>query len=48
LRYDDDTMTDTLWMLTPDAYLRLVRDAGWPFERFQDWLTDVLLRLFLE
>ena len=47
LRYDEDTMTDTLWMLTPDAYLRLVRDAGWPLERFQDWLTDVLLRLFL-
>ena len=48
LRYDEDTMTDTLWMLTPDAYLRLVRDAGWPLERFQDWLTDVLLRLFLD
>jgi AcrR family transcriptional regulator len=48
LRYDEDTMTDTLWMLTPDAYLRLVRDAGWPVERFQDWLTDVLLRLFLD
>jgi AcrR family transcriptional regulator len=48
LRYDEDTMTDTLWMLTPDAYLRLVRDAGWPLERFEDWLTDVLLRLFLD
>jgi AcrR family transcriptional regulator len=48
LRYDEATITDTLWMLTPDAYLRLVRDAGWPPERFQDWLTDVLLRLFLD
>lgn len=48
LRYDEDTITDTLWMLTPDAYLRLVRDAGWPLERFQDWLTDVLLRLLLD
>ena len=48
LRYDEATMTDTLWMLTPDAYLRLVRDAGWPLERFQDWLTDVLLRVFLD
>jgi AcrR family transcriptional regulator len=48
LRYDEGTMTDTLWMLTPDAYLRLVRDAGWPIERFQDWLADVLLRLFLD
>jgi hypothetical protein len=35
-------------MLTPDAYLRLVRDAGWSVERFQRWLTDVLLRLFLD
>jgi len=48
VRYDEDTITDTLWMLTPDAYLRLVRDAGWPVERFQAWLTDVLLRLFLD
>ena len=48
VRYDEDTMTDMLWMLTPDAYLRLVRDAGWPLERFQGWLTDVLLRLFLD
>jgi AcrR family transcriptional regulator len=48
LRYDEDTITDTLWMLTPDAYLRLVRDAGWSVERFQRWLTDVLLRLFLD
>ena len=47
LRYDEETITDTLWMLTPDAYLRLVRDAGWSVERFQDWLTDVLLRLLL-
>ena len=48
LRYDEDTITDTLWMLTPDAYLRLVRDAGWTPERFQDWLTDVLVRLLLD
>ena len=48
LRYDEDTITDTLWMLTPDAYLRLVRDAGWPVERFEDWLTDLLLRLLLD
>jgi hypothetical protein len=28
--------------------LRLVRDAGWPVERYQHWLADVLLRLFLD
>ena len=47
-RYDESTMTDTLWMLTPDAYLRLVQDAGWPLDRFQDWLSDLLVRLFLD
>jgi AcrR family transcriptional regulator len=48
LRYDEDTITDTMWTLTPDAYLRLVHDAGWPVERFQAWLADVLQRMFLE
>ena len=48
VRHDEGTMTDTLWMLTPDAYLRLVQDAGWPVERFQDWLTDVLQRVLLD
>jgi AcrR family transcriptional regulator len=47
VRYDENTITDTLCMLAADAYLRLVRDAGWPTDRYQDWLTDVLLRLFL-
>jgi AcrR family transcriptional regulator len=48
VRYDEGTITDTLCMLAADAYLRLVRDAGWPVERYQDWLTDALLRLFLD
>lgn len=48
LRYDEDTITDTMWMLAPDAYLRLVHDAGWPVERFQAWLSDLLQRMFLE
>ena len=48
VRYDEDTITDTLWMLDTRRLPRLVRDAGWPVERFQDWLTDVLLRLFLD
>lgn len=47
-RHDEDTMTATMWTLTPDAYLRLVHDAGWPVERFQTWLTDLLNRMFLE
>ena len=48
VRYDEDIITDTLCMLAADAYLRLVHDARWPLERFQDWLTDVLRRLFLD
>ena len=48
LRCDIDTMTDTLWMLQPAAYLRLVRDAGWPPERYESWLADLLTRLFLQ
>ena len=48
LRYDEDTVTDTMWTLAPDAYLRLVHDAGWPVERFQAWLADLLQRMFLE
>jgi AcrR family transcriptional regulator len=47
LRCDIDTMTDTLWMLQPAAYLRLVCDAGWPVERYEAWLADLLSRLFL-
>ncbi len=48
LRYDENTITDTMWTLAPDAYLRLVHDAGWPVERFQAWLADLLQRMFLE
>jgi AcrR family transcriptional regulator len=48
LRYDEDTITDTMWTLAPDAYVRLVHDAGWPVERFQAWLADLLQRMFLE
>jgi AcrR family transcriptional regulator len=48
LRCDEETITDTMWTLAPDAYLRLVHDAGWPVERFQAWLADLLQRMFLE
>jgi AcrR family transcriptional regulator len=48
VRCDVDTLTDTLWMLQPAAYLRLVADAGWTDERYELWLTDLLTRLVLE
>lgn len=47
LRYDEATITDTMWMLAPDAYLRLVHDASWPVDRFEAWLADLLQRMFL-
>jgi AcrR family transcriptional regulator len=48
VRYDERTITDVLCMLAADAYLRLVLGAGWPVERYEDWLADALLRLFLD
>jgi AcrR family transcriptional regulator len=48
LRLDERTMTDTLWTLASDSYLRLVRDSGWARERYETWLADLLTRLFLE
>lgn len=48
VRCDVDTLTDTLWMLQPAAYLRLVADAGWTAERYETWLADLIARLVLE
>ena len=48
VRCDVDTLTDTLWMLQPAAYLRLVVDAGWSAERYETWLADTITRLALE
>lgn len=47
-RCDADTLTDTLWMLQPAAFLRLVVDAGWTTERYERWLADLLTRFVLE
>ena len=48
LRLEEDTMTETLCMLAADAYIRLVRDAGWPIEKLEAWVADLMQRLFLE
>jgi AcrR family transcriptional regulator len=48
VRCDVDTLTDTLWMLQPAAYLRLVVDADWTIERYETWLADLITRLVLE
>jgi AcrR family transcriptional regulator len=48
LRCDQTTAADMLWALIPDAYVRLVQQAGWSDEKFQAWLADVLEHVLLE
>ncbi len=47
LREDVDTITETMWAMIPALYLRLVRDAGWPPDRFETWLGDTFIQLWL-
>ena len=47
LREDVNTITDTMWAMIPALYLRLVRDAGWPPDRFETWLGDTFVQLWL-
>ena len=47
LRQDVRTITETMWAMIPALYLRLVRDAGWPPARFETWLGDTFIQLWL-
>jgi len=47
LRYDERVLADMLLALPPDAYYRLVCEEGWPAEKFQQWLADLLQRACL-
>ena len=47
LRQDVRTITETMWAMIPGIYLRLVRDAGRPPDRFETWLGDTFIRLWL-
>jgi AcrR family transcriptional regulator len=47
LREDVRTITETMWAMIPALYLRLVRDAGWPPDRFETWLGDTFIQLWL-
>jgi hypothetical protein len=47
LREDVRTITATMWAMIPALYLRLVRDAGWPPARFETWLGDTFIQLWL-
>lgn len=47
LRCDEQVLADMLLALPPDAYYRLVCEEGWPAEKFQGWLADLLQRVCL-
>ena len=47
LREDVGTITETMWAMIPALYLRLVRDAGWPPARFETWLGETFIQLWL-
>jgi AcrR family transcriptional regulator len=47
LREDVRTITETMWAMIPALYLRLVRDAGWPPARFETWLGQTFIQLWL-
>jgi AcrR family transcriptional regulator len=47
LREDTGTVTQTMWAMIPALYLRLVRDAGWPPDRFETWLGETFIQLWL-
>jgi hypothetical protein len=40
-------LADMLFTMPPDLYLRLVQEEGWPFEKFEAWLGDVIERVCL-
>jgi AcrR family transcriptional regulator len=48
LRCEEEVLAAMLYALPPDAYYRLVHEEGWPLEKFQAWLADVLQRVCLE
>ncbi len=47
LRCEEQMLADMLFTLPPDAYYRLVHEEGWPAEKFQAWLADLLQRVCL-
>jgi hypothetical protein len=47
LRCEEQVLAGMLFALPPDAYYRLVHEGGWPAEKFQSWLADLLQRLCL-
>jgi AcrR family transcriptional regulator len=45
---DQEYATDTVWTLTsPEVFLLLTRDLGWPKDKYAQWLTETLIRVLL-
>ncbi len=46
--YDEDSVADVLWSgATPMVYRRTL-ERGWSPQRFEEWIGDLLCRLFLD
>ena len=44
-----EEVTDVLWTLTSyDLYRMLVIERGWPAERYESWLTDLLIQQLIQ
>ena len=45
---DEEYATDTVWTLaSPEVFLLLTRDLGWPKDKYAQWLTEALIRVLL-
>jgi len=45
---DEEYATDTVWTLaSPEVFLLLRRDLGWPKDKYAQWLTETLIRVLL-
>jgi AcrR family transcriptional regulator len=45
---DEAYATDIVWTMTsPEVFLLLTRDLGWPKEKYAQWLADTLARVLL-
>jgi AcrR family transcriptional regulator len=47
-KVEESYATDIVWSLTsPEVFLLLTRDRGWPKEKYAQWLADTLTRVLL-
>jgi len=45
---DEEYATDTVWTLaSPEVFLLLTRDLGWPKDKYARWLTETLISVLL-